>query len=209
MHSPTAQSGSSPKRASTCRLGRLPARNMVWNVPHPGKRIAWEIGVPDRMAAEFRHGHTDYFMPYMFSEFPQELPNPLEYDVTRNNWATAWNYAQTTYTGGVPWKWRIHFPLAAAPTGDATLTLAFAASDQGRLRVYINDETAPLVTVNPPNAGGNALIREAIHAKYGLSYVRIPASRLHAGANTITLEPSAVHGGFSHFMYDYLSLELP
>ncbi len=187
----------------------VPLGTVTWNVPHPGKHIAWEIGVPDRSAEEFRHGHTDYYTPYLFSEFPQELPNPLEYDVTKSNWATDWNYAQTTYTTGVPWKWRIHFPLITLPTGDATLTLAFAASDQGRLYVYVNDESAPLTTVTPPNAGGNALIREAIHGKYGLSYVRIPASRLKAGANTITLEPASVHGGFTHFMYDYLNLELP
>ncbi|MDQ2800165.1 MAG: polysaccharide lyase family 4 protein [Armatimonadota bacterium] len=189
-----------------------PLGTLTWNVPHPGRRILWEIGVPDRSAGEFRHGHTDYFTPYLFTEFPQELPNPLEYDVTRGDWAAAWNYAQTTYgdgKAGVAWKWRIHFPLSAVPQGDSTLTLAFASSDQSRLNIYVNDESAPLETIAPPNAGGNALIREAIHAKYGLSYVRIPASRLHAGNNTITLSQSSVHGGFSHFMYDYLSLEAP
>ncbi len=189
-----------------------PLGTLTWDIPQPGKRIVWEIGVPDRTAEEFRHGRTDYFTPYLFAEFPQELPNPLEYDVTRNDWATAWNYVQTTYTAGktaAPWKWRIHFPLPAVPTGDATLTIAFASTDQSRLNIYVNDEATPLTTIAPPNAGGNALIREAIHAKYGLSYVRIPAARLHVGSNTITLAQSSVHGGFSHFMYDYLSLEVP
>ena len=191
---------------------RQPLGTLTWEVPHPGNRLLWEIGVPDRSAAEFRHGHTDFFTPYLFMEFPRELPNPLEYDVTRGDWATAWNYAQTTYGDiktGAPWKWRIHFPLAAPPRGDATLTVAFASSDQSRLAVFVNDESVPLTTISPPNAGGNALIREAIHAKYGVSYVRIPASRLKMGANVITLMQSSVHGGFSHFMYDYLSLEAP
>jgi rhamnogalacturonan endolyase len=185
---------------------------LTWAVPHPGKRIAWEIGIPDRSAAEFRHGKTDYFQPYLFSEFSQEFLNPLEYEVTKNNWATAWNYAQTTYTsptGSAAWKWRIHFPLASVPAGDATLTIAFASADQSKLNVYVNDESVPLTTVSPPASGGNALIREAIHAKYGVSYVTISASRLKIGENTIMLEQASVHGGFSHFMYDYLNLELP
>lgn len=168
--------------------------------------------MPDRTASEFRHGRTDWYTPYLFTAFSNEFPNPLEYDVTQNDWATAWNYAQTTYTVGTtnaPWRWRIHFPLKAAPSGDATLTLAFAASDQSRLNVYVNDESKPLTVVSPPSAGGNALIREAIHAKYGLSYVAIPAARLKAGPNTISLEQASVHGGFSHFMYDYLNLETP
>jgi len=189
-----------------------PLGALTWEVPHPGKRLLWEIGVPDRSAAEFRHGRTDYFTPYLFSDFSRELPNPLEYDVTRNDWATAWNYAQTSYTvagASVPWKWRIHFPLTAPPRGDAVLTIAFASADQSRLAVYVNDESKPLETISPPNAGGNALIREAIHAKYGVSYVHIPPSRLKSGGNVITLMQSSVHGGFSHFMYDYLSLEAP
>ncbi|MDQ2686368.1 MAG: polysaccharide lyase family protein [Armatimonadota bacterium] len=186
--------------------------DVTWTIPHPGKQIAWEIGVPDRTAAEFQHGHTDWYTPYLFDTFSQEFPNPLEYDVTKNNWATAWNYAQTTYTVGkdnTAWKWRIHFPLKTVPSGDATLTLAFASAYQSDLNIYVNDESKPFQTITPPNAGGNALIREAIHAKYGLAYVTIPTNRLKAGANTITLEQASVHGGFSHFMYDYLNLELP
>lgn len=202
----------SRKDVSVERGAVLPLGDLTWAVPHPGRQIAWEIGVPDRTASEFRHGHTDWYTPYLFDTFSQEFPNPLEYDATKRNWDTAWNYAQTTYTAGktdAPWKWRIHFPLTAVPAGNATLTLAFAGSDQSKLNIYVNDESAPFTTLTPPNAGGNALIREAIHAKYGVSYVTIPASRLKAGANTITLEQARVHGGFSHFLYDYLNLELP
>ena len=186
--------------------------DLTWAVPHPGRRIAWEIGVPDRTASEFRHGHTDWYTPYLFDSFSHEFPNPLDYDVTKNNWGTDWNYAQTTYTVGAtnaPWRWRIRFPLAAVPSGAATLTLAFASAYQSDLNVYVNDESRPFKTITPPNEGGNALIREAIHAKYGVSYVSIPAGRLKAGANTISLEQASVHGGFSHFLYDYLNLELP
>ncbi|MGC3991172.1 MAG: hypothetical protein QM796_16140 [Chthoniobacteraceae bacterium] len=43
------------KAGSATDLGQL-----VWNVPHPGHHLAWEIGIPDRSAAEFKHGN-DYF----------------------------------------------------------------------------------------------------------------------------------------------------
>jgi rhamnogalacturonan endolyase len=57
--------------------------------------------------------------------------------------------------------------------------------------------------------GGNALIREGIHAKYGVNYVTIPVSRLQVGANTITLVQGRSAGRGDHVMYDYLSLEMP
>ncbi len=83
--------------------------------------------------------------------------------------------------------------------------MALAGSDHARMSIYVNDETQAVATFYPDNGGGNALIREGSHAKYSLSYVTIPGSRLSAGANTITL----VQGSSGHVMYDYLNLELP
>src|SRR5258708_1637051 len=64
----------------TTSLGAL-----TWTVPHPGSSIAWEIGVPDRTAPEFRHG-SDYFEPFLWEQLPSELPNPLEYTVAVDDW---------------------------------------------------------------------------------------------------------------------------
>lgn len=61
--------------ATTTTLG-----NVIWNVPHPGNSIAWEIGVPDRSAAEFRHGN-DYFQAFLYNNFSVEFTNPLNYTV--------------------------------------------------------------------------------------------------------------------------------
>lgn len=85
------------------------------------------------------------------------------------------------------------------------LTIAFAGSDHANIFVYVNDESRELTRFYPANGGGNALIRQSVHAKYSVSYVAIPASRLLEGANTITL----VQASTGHAMYDYLSLELP
>ena len=189
--------------------------DVAWRVPHSGASIAWEIGVPDRTAKEFRHG-DDYFQPYLWNKFPGEFSNPLEYTVGVSDWSKDWNYAHCGYPVGEkwsPWKWRIHFNLASLPSaGSATLTLAYASSYYGRTEIYVNDESKLLgEIIRPTEDGGNALIREGIHAKYSTQQVAIPVSLLRKGTNTITL----IQGGgrsdraFFHVMYDYLSLELP
>ena len=184
---------------------------LTWSVPHQGARIAWEIGVPDRTAKEFRHG-KDYFHGYVWANLPQEFPNPLDYYVGKSDWPTDWNYAQTRYAAigknAEAWRWRIHFNLEHAPIGPATLTLAIASANRARIDVYVNNERRPLTSVSPAVAGGNALLREGIHAKYCVEYVSIPAGKLQAGENIISLSVPETSEAASHVMYDYLNLEL-
>lgn len=195
------------RAAQTTTLG-----NVVWNVPHKGRSIAWEIGVPDRSAKEFRHG-TDYFHGYVWANFQNEFTNPLEYTVGKSDWSKDWNYAHSWYQNGDkrdPFKWRIHFDLAQVPPGgDASMTFAFAGAHGGaHIAVYVNDESKPFAVVTPSVQGGNALLRESIHAKYCVEYLGIPTSLLRKGANTITLEQTRTDTQ-THVMYDYLNLELP
>lgn len=184
--------------------------NLTWNVPHYGRSIAWEIGVPDRTAKEFWHG-GDYFEPFLWDQFPGEFSNPLEYTVGVNNWATDWNYAHSGYPADwSPWLWRINFNLTSLPCcGNATLTLAWASTDHARMDIYVNDEVNLFISFYPSVSGGNALVREGIHAKYGVNYVSIPVSRLRVGSNTITLVQGRSGARSDHVMYDYVNLELP
>jgi len=187
--------------------------DLTWNVPHKGSRIAWEIGVPDRTAKEFRHG-DDYFQGYLWENFPNEFSNPLDYFVGKSDWRTGWNYAQTRYAGpggknAMPWRWRIHFNLDRVPGGAATLTLAIASAHEARIDVCVNDDNRVLTSVSPSVQGGNALLREGIHAKYCVEYVSIPAAKLKAGENIITLSIPETGSEAAHVMYDYLNLELP
>jgi len=193
--------------------------DLTWNLTHPGGQIAWEIGIPDRSAAEFKHG-TDYWYPFLWDQYCQELPNPLEFTIGSNDPAMDWNYAHSGYeigvgsTNWVQWKWRIHFTLTNLPaSGSAFMTFAVASMYYGAVDVYVNDESTKVgeVAVNFPGggAGGNALVREGIHAKYGLGYQPIPLTALRVGTNTITLVQRSVNWAFNHVMYDYLNLELP
>ncbi len=82
-----------------------------------------------------------------------------------------------------PWKWRVHFNLTnAPPSGKATLTIAYASSYYGRTEIYVNDESKMFTLVRPAIDGGNALIREGIHAKYDVEHVSIPMSLFKNGA---------------------------
>jgi len=167
--------------------------------------------VPDRTAKEFKHGN-DYFHGFVWQNISSEFPNPLEYTVGKSDWSKDWNYVQSWYQVGdnrVPFKWRIHFNLATVPPGDATMTFAIASAHaNAHINVYVNDESKPLGDVTPSIQGGNAMMRESIHAKYCVEYLTLPTSRLLKGANTITLEQTNTSMQ-SHVMYDYLNLELP
>ena len=191
--------------------------NLNWTNTHPGGQIAWEIGIPDRSAAEFRHG-SNYWYPYLWTTCTNDFPNPLTYNVGTSNWTNDWNYAQPGYLTGTntwsQWKWRINFTLTNLPTsGSATITFGIASIYYGAVDVYVNDESTltgeVAVNIAGGGSGGNALIREGIHAKYGLGYQSIPLSALRVGTNTITLVQRSINGGFDHVMYDYLDLELP
>jgi rhamnogalacturonan endolyase len=192
---------------STVALGTL-----TWQVWHPGASIAWAIGVPDRTASKFWHG-DDYFKPFLWEQFANELPNPLEFTIGTSDPRTDWNYVHSSYPPDwSPWPWRINFVLESLPaTGNATLTLAFASANSARVDVYVNDEATVVSRVYPSVSGGNALVREAIHAKYCVEYVPIPAALLQVGANTITLVEGRTSSSlpFEHVMYDYVNLELP
>ena len=168
--------------------------------------------MPDRTAKEFRHG-DDYFQGFLWDQFSGQFSNPLEYTVGVSDWSTDWNYAHSGYLVGTSWSvwpWRINFNLDSVPTeGNATLTLALASANSARMDIYVNDEVNLVARFNPSVSGGNALVREGIHAKYGVYYVPIPVSQLRVGANTITLVQGRATGFFEHVMYDYVNLELP
>ena len=203
-----ARTGVTVTANATTALG-----NLTWTIPRvAGESLAWEIGTPNRSASEFRHG-TDYWTPFLWNTYCTELANPLEYTIGTSNPATGWNYAHSGHlSGGVwtPWKWRIRFNLAALPTsGDATLTIALAGAEQARLDIYVNGEANLFARFYPANSGGNALIREGIHAKYSVQKISIPVSELKVGANTITLVQGRTGSATEHVMYDSLALTLP
>jgi hypothetical protein len=80
---------------SVTNLGTL-----TWTVPHQGNSILWEIGYPDRTAAEFRNGDR-YAIPALWLDFTNEFPNPMTYTVGSSSWTNDWNYVQGAYITNV------------------------------------------------------------------------------------------------------------
>jgi rhamnogalacturonan endolyase len=87
--------------------------------------------------------------------------------------------------------------------------MAIASAQRARIDVCVNDDNKVLAAVTPSIQGGNALLREGIHAKYCVEYVSIPAENLKTGENVITLNLPGARSDDAHVMYDYLNLEMP
>ncbi len=188
---------------------------LIWTVPRSGASLAWELGTADRTARDWRHG-DDYYTPYLWDVYPAEFPNPLIFNIGTDNPATGLNYVHSAYpttNNGVTtwgsWNWKLNFNLPAVPsTGNAVLTIGIASSNYARLYLTLNDEANAFTRISPSNDGGNALLRQGIHAKYSVVKVSIPTSRLRVGANAFTLSQNTSETS-SHVMYDYLGMELP
>jgi T5SS/PEP-CTERM-associated repeat protein len=187
--------------------------DLNWDIPRNKGKLLWEIGIPDRSSYEFGHGHTDFFEGFVYDNFVNEFSNPIEYNVEEKNWDTALPYVHCPLKINESilnaWKWRLNFNIEddIPTTGNATLTFAFASSDHAQLRVYVNDELSYYTYFYPDNAGGNALLRQSIHAMYATKTVQIPMNKLKKGENTISLVMPSTQSMVNHVMYDYISLE--
>lgn len=185
---------------------------VTWTIPRPaGGHLAWELGTPDRDTLEFKHG-DDYFQPYLYKTFALEMPNPLVYTIGKSSPAKDWNYMQSAYIKpgqpAVPWLWQVKFDLQSVPkSGEATLILAMAGSNKGRLQVGVNGGV-PLDTFSPPLNDGNSLLRQSSHGKYSVKRIAIPMGKLRVGSNSIDLTQMGLADA-DYVAYDYLALEMP
>ncbi|TAE90418.1 MAG: hypothetical protein EAZ81_10095 [Verrucomicrobia bacterium] len=198
------------KRQVTVRRGNNELGEIHWQVPRLGKTLLWEIGIPDRRAAEFQYSDR-FFECYLFRRFSQELPNPLVYHVGKSTPAKDWGFAQGSYLvrdKPVAWPWMVRFPIAQVPaSGEARLILAIASAHRARVEVKVNDKVVK--NFYPSCPAGNTLLRQSSHGKYQVVYVDFPVGMLRQGENAITLTQQRQESAAVHVMYDYLALEWP
>lgn len=195
--------------ASSTNLG-----NFDWAIPRDNGKIVFEVGVPDRTAAEYKFGDFDYCEGFVENKFASAFTNPIEYNVDDRNWKSALPYVQSAYFKSdgsrESWIWNVNFTLTGTiPTsGNAKLTIAYASSDHAQNWIFVNgSRITPSSGYYPPNGGGNAFLRQSNHAKYGLATFDVPYSKLKIGKNTIALQMPSTSSGSNHVMYDYISLE--
>ncbi|KAK7827968.1 rhamnogalacturonate lyase [Quercus suber] len=200
--------------------------DLVYEPPRDGPTL-WEIGIPDRSAAEFYVpdpnpkyinklyvNHPDRFRQYgLWERYAELYPDKdLVYTVGVSDYTKDWFYAQctrkkdnNTYQGTT---WQIKFNLDSV-NRNATykLRVALASATVSELQVRVNDPKA-----NPLFSSGligkdNSIARHGIHGLYWLYNVDVPGGRLVEGDNTIFLTQPRSISPFQGIMYDYIRLE--
>ncbi|KAA8528384.1 hypothetical protein F0562_035739 [Nyssa sinensis] len=203
--------------------------DLVYKPPRDGPTL-WEIGIPDRSAAEFYVpdpnpkyinklyvNHPDRFRQYgLWERYADLYPNgDLVYTVGISDYQKDWFFAQVTrkvgdnkYQGTT---WQIKFKLDHVyQKGTYKLRLALASANVSELQVRINDPEA-----NPPQFSSgligkdNAIARHGIHGLYWLFNVDIASAQLMQGDNIIFLTQAMDASPFRGIMYDYIRLEGP
>ncbi|KAI4314447.1 hypothetical protein L6164_027355 [Bauhinia variegata] len=207
------------------RLGSL-----IYNPPRNGATV-WEIGIPDRTAAEFyipdpyptlmnklyNDQHKERFRQYGLWERYTDLyqNNDLVYTIGVDNYRKDWFYAHVTRSVGnktyESTTWQIVFDLPKVPdSGNYTLQLALAAASDSNLQVRFNDPSVfPAHFSTGPIGGDSSIARHGIHGLHRLFSIDVPSNRLVEGNNTIYLRQSKAINQFQGVMYDYIRLEKP
>ncbi|XP_057794196.1 probable rhamnogalacturonate lyase B isoform X2 [Salvia miltiorrhiza] len=202
---------------------------LTFEPPRDGPTL-WEIGIPNRSAAEFYVpdpdpmyinklyvDHPDRFRQYgLWERYTDMYPDKdLVYTVGVSDYRKDWFYAQVTrkiadniYKATT---WQIKFSIDSVVEGGIyKLRLALASAHNSNLQVCVNNADA-----NPPLfssgviGGDNAIARHGIHGIYWLFNVDIAAAQLMPGENTIYLTQTKSESPFQGIMYDYIRLEAP
>nr|AFA41491.1 putative lyase [Solanum tuberosum] len=210
---------------SSIELGSL-----VYNPPRNGATL-WEIGVPDRIAAEFfvptpplefnvhiyQNNFESIFRQYgLWKQYSVLYPeNDLVYNVGTSNYSKDWFFAHVTRNIGnktyISTTWKIIFNLEIVDNAsNYTLQMALAAAQRAELQVRFNDEKVVEPHFTTGKIGGdNAIARHGIHGLYFLYSIEVKGNLLVNGTNTIFLTQAIATNPFQGVMYDYLRLEGP
>ncbi|KAM3283236.1 hypothetical protein P3S67_026881 [Capsicum chacoense] len=188
----------------------------------------WEIGFPDRSAAEFfipdplpgfeNHLYTNTtvhkFRQYgLWDRYSDLYPNgDLIYKVGVSDFRKDWFFAhvnrRNTDKSYSPTTWQISFDLKSVDSASYYLHIALASASYAHLQVWINNPSRPRPWFDSSQIGkSNAIARHGIHGLYTLFNIEFPGTQLHVGENIIYLKQASVNGPFNGFMYDYIRLE--
>jgi rhamnogalacturonan endolyase len=166
--------------------------DLTWNTPGRRKTL-WQIGVPDRSAAEF--GFAEDFRQWgLWDKIAAATLDGVTFVVGRSavrDWPFQMAVTQNT---DLSWRapvWRVQFNHAAQRHGDAVLTLGIAAfegkqkSRAAQLQFTLNG--AALGEVRDLEESG-AAHRSGVHGVYQQREIVFDAARLKPGQNTLVIE---------------------
>jgi len=174
-------------------------------LPTWGRDAIWQIGTPDRSAAEFRRG-DDFRRWNILRFYPEDFPHDLTFVVGESEEREHWNIAQpgpTVLDDGtrVQHPWTVEFDLGQPI--DAILTLGIADSSYhppAGVAIRVNETELEELALAP---GDSAAYRCGASGHYQVHHVAIRAAMLREGTNRIEL--NLPHRG-SWVMYDFVAL---
>ncbi|KAI3970339.1 hypothetical protein MKX01_023986 [Papaver californicum] len=201
--------------------------DLVYEPPRNGTTL-WEIGIPDRTAAEFfipdvdpkyvnpLYLTQDRFRQYgLWEQYGVLYPTTdLVYTVNSSSYQKDWFYAQVTRKVGDhvhnSTTWQIKFNLDSVDQDRVyNLRVALASTAGSKLEIRFNDLSTEIPHFS---TGGlykdNAIARHGIHGLYLLFNVDVKSGWLKDGENIIFLS-QVNKGAFQGLMYDYIRLEAP
>ncbi|KAI4314446.1 hypothetical protein L6164_027354 [Bauhinia variegata] len=210
--------------------GFIKLGSLTYIPPRNGPTI-WEIGIPDRSAAEFyvpdpyptlinrlyRANSKERFRQYGLWERYADLykKNDLVYNVGVSDYSKDWFFEHVPrkigYNTYNPTTWQIafHFPKVAR-SGNYTLRIALASAVDSELQVRVNDPKSIQPEFTTGEIGGDsAIARHGVHGLHWLFNIDVPSDRFFKGKNSIYLTPTKARTPFLGVMYDYIRLEKP
>ncbi|KAI3966080.1 hypothetical protein MKW92_044658 [Papaver armeniacum] len=201
---------------------------LVYEPPRNGTTL-WEIGIPDRTAAEFfipdvdpkyvnpLYLTQDRFRQYgLWEQYSVLYPSTdLVYTVNSSSYQKDWFYAQVNRKlGDKVYKsttWQIKFNLDSVDQGTIyKLRVALASTTVAELQIRLNNLSMEIPHFTTGRAyKDNAIARHGIHGLYLLFNVDVKSDWLKDGENTIFLSLFKGEGPFQGIMYDYIRFEAP
>ncbi|KAH6808093.1 Rhamnogalacturonate lyase family protein [Perilla frutescens var. frutescens] len=207
---------------------QLPIDDLVYYPPRKGPTL-WEIGIPDRTAAEFYIpdpapglvnklyiNHTEKYRQYgLWNRYTDLYPDQdLTYTVGVSNYSKHWFFAHVNRhmnRNYVPTTWKIVFNATNVIRREIyTMRIALASANFGEIQVWINKRDGLPPHFSTGLIGrDNVIARHGIHGLYRLYSVTISGSQLVEGRNTIYLRQARGSNAFVGVLYDYIRLEAP
>ncbi|XP_010544057.1 PREDICTED: probable rhamnogalacturonate lyase B isoform X2 [Tarenaya hassleriana] len=202
--------------------------DVVYQPPRNGPTL-WEIGIPDRSAAEFYVpdpspkyinrlyvNHPDRFRQYgLWERYSEMYPDgDLVYTIGTSDYGRDWFFAQVTrkkdnktYQGTT---WQIKFKLESVDKANSyTLRVAIASATLSELQIRVNDANGSPLFTSGLIGKDNSIARHGIHGLYWLFSIEVPGSKFVEGVNTFFFTQPRSTSPFQGIMYDYIRLEGP
>jgi len=165
---------------------------VTWTPDRKGPTV-WEIGIPDRVPAEFYRGDQAWHYGTA-SLFSKDFPSGINYTVGTSTPAKDWNFLQP---GGT---WNVQFNVASIPAGatGASLVLDSAGSNGVTLSASFNGTKVGSASISYDDS---SIARDQPHGVWLSGRIAVPLAQIKTGSNTLAISSSG------SMMWDYLRLE--